>query len=106
MAKTLPHLKEDHENIPKVFKVNQNDINNQEFNKVNYNNMNQDLSLSYRVKREVKEETTTDLNLNETNVIVNNHNGTSSSVKKFKGIESLSSSSDSKNKPCEQSNGM
>jgi hypothetical protein len=112
LAKTLPYLKEDHENIPKVFKIAQTGYNDL------YSNLESSPApINYRAKRQASKATITkiekpELNANDTSSFKSDNNDqnvstSSTSSKKYKGVDSEPQlQHESRQKGCEQNDGM
>ena len=116
MARTLPYLKEDHENIPKVFKIAQSGggAYNELYSNMEPNSAAAASTTNYRAKRQAKATVTkidkSELNLNET-VKNMNHPNSYQNVsgvisKKFKGMDNETPMQESRQKGCEQNDGM
>lgn len=108
LARTLPYLKEDHESIPKVFKIAQSGA---DFNELYSNAEASAPATNYRAKRQVSKATITKLEKSELNAsdsAKNSNPQNASSTKKNKAVDSDAASlqQESRQKGCEQNDGM
>lgn len=104
LARTLPYLKEDHENIPKVFKIAQTETGG--YNELYSNSEASPPVANYRAKRQVSKATITKLEKSEINASDPTKNSPQqdvSSAKKTKAVDSDSNSlqQESRQKGCE-----
>ena len=108
LARTLPYLKEDHENIPKVFKIAQADTG---FNELYSNAEASPPTTNYRSKRQISKATITKLEKSElhpSDSAKNSPQNASSPTKKNKAVDSDPAplQQESRQKGCEQNDGM